>query len=68
MALSCLFSDSKVADNVGSMMLIFPLVIFVNFLAIDGPKRHWLYAFNWIPVIPGSSLLVILSTTDKAAF
>ena len=68
MALSTIFTDGKIANNIGSLLLIFPIVIFVNFLAMNDNSKYWLYALNWIPVIPGCSLLVILSSTDKAVF
>jgi len=68
MALSTMFTDGKIANNIGSLLLIFPIVIFVNFLAMNDNSKYWLYALNWIPVIPGCSLLVILSSTDKAVF
>ena len=68
MALSTMFTDGKIANNIGSLFLIFPIVIFVNFLAMNDNSKYWLYALNWIPVIPGCSLLVILSSTDKAVF
>jgi hypothetical protein len=68
MALSCMFTDGKVASNIGQLLMIFPLIIVVNFMTVTDNSKYWMYALNWIPIIPGCSLLVILTSTDKAIF
>jgi ABC-type Na+ efflux pump permease subunit len=68
MALSTLFSDSKVANYVGSLLMIFPIMIFLQFIQMEGNYRLYLYCFFFIPVIPACSLFAKLSTKPIPIF
>ena len=60
MALSTFFTDAKVANYVGSLLLNFPLWIFINIIQMSGAGRNILYFMNWFPVVPVCSILTRL--------
>jgi hypothetical protein len=64
MTLSTLFKDSKVGNYIGSLLLIFPTLIFFNLISIKDDGRNWLYAFNWLPLIPGCSIMAYLASAS----
>jgi hypothetical protein len=68
MAVSTLFKDSKVGNYVGSLLLIFPTLIFFNLISIKDDGKNWLYAFNWLPLIPGCSIMARLASASPDTF
>lgn len=61
MALSTFFTDDKVANYVGSLLLNFPIYIFLNIVQWTGAGRNFLYFMNWIPIVPVCSIMARLT-------
>jgi hypothetical protein len=64
MALSTLFASSKVAQYVGSLLMIFPIMIFLHFIQLgeEDKSRHFIYLFFFIPLMPACSLIAQLTS------
>jgi hypothetical protein len=67
MALSTFFTDAKVANYVGSLLMNFPIFWFLNIIQFTGGSRNWLYVFNWLPIIPACSILTQLTSVSPAS-
>ena len=65
MALSTFFTDFKVANYVGSLVLNFPIYIFLNIIQWSGFGRNFLYLLNWIPVVPVCSIMTRLTRPNE---
>jgi len=57
MTVSTLFSNAKVANYVGQMIVLVPIIIFFQFSTIDGNGKYALYLFFVLPQIPTSCLV-----------
>ena len=49
MTVSTLFSNAKVANYVGQMIVLVPIIIFFQFSTIDGNGKYALYLFFALP-------------------
>ena len=62
MSLSTFFNDSKVANYVGGLLMIVPIIIFLQFVILDNDAKYVLYLFYLLPVMPACGILVKLTT------
>jgi len=64
MALSTFFSDSKVAQYVGSLFMVFPTLIFLSVITMDGSDntKKAMYGISWMPLFPAMSIFSKLAT------
>mmetsp|Transcript_17873 Transcript_17873/g.30363 ORF Transcript_17873/g.30363 Transcript_17873/m.30363 type:complete len:526 (+) Transcript_17873:60-1637(+) len=59
MTLSAFFNDSKVGSQVGGIILVVPVLIFLQYVLNNDPT---IYYFYWIPSVPALQILVSLVT------
>jgi hypothetical protein len=57
MAVSTFFSDAKVANYVGYIVVISPMLIFLQFVSIDTNGKYLIYLLFFMPQIPTCCLL-----------
>ena len=65
MALSTFFTDSKVAQYVGSLFMIFPTLIFLQVITMDDSvdvQKATMYGISWMPMFPAMSIFCKLAT------
>lgn len=62
MALSTLFSDSKMANQIGGLLLLIPELIYLWVSSKTTAVKWVVYAFYWLPVMPASTIFVSLTT------
>ena len=65
MALSTFFTDAKVANYVGSLLLNFPIYFFLNIIQWSGSGRNILYILNWLPIVPVCSIMTRLTRPNE---
>lgn len=57
MAISTLFSEPKMANQVGGLLLLFPQLFFIFLAAKSSPVYYFVYLFYWLPVTPACALI-----------
>lgn len=62
MALSCAFHDSKVASQVGGLLIIFPVLLFMQLAQTTTDNKYILYALFFLPVMPTCTILTKLTS------
>lgn len=68
MTLSTLFTDSKLASQIGGILLLIPELVFLWFAAQKDNSKYTLYAFFPLPVVPACSIFVKLSTNNDPQY
>jgi len=68
MALSTFFSDSKLANQIGGLLLLIPQLIFLWISSKTTNIKYVLYAFYWLPVMPACCLFTSLSLNHDPDF
>jgi len=80
MALSTAFSDSKFSNQLGGVLLVLPVAIFLYYVSVgssfdqgivtDLPSHNYqfIYLFYWIPIVPTCSLLVNLADSPTNCY
>jgi len=68
MALSTFFSDPKVANQIGGLILLIPQMIFLFLTTTDSNSKYILYALFWIPVTPACVVWCALVTNPLSTF
>jgi hypothetical protein len=64
MSISTFFSDAKVANYVGYIIVISPMLIFLQFVTITGSYKYLIYLVFFMPQIPTCILLAQLATSQ----
>ena len=64
MALSTFFADSKLANQIGGLLLLIPELIFVWFAAQTNNSKYVMYVFYWLPVTPACAIFSTLSASN----
>ena len=67
MAISTMFTDSKVGNQVGGLLMVVPILIFIQISALDNAPPL-IYLFSFLPVVPTCSILVQLSQDYSIGF
>jgi ATP-binding cassette subfamily A (ABC1) protein 3 len=67
MTLSTFFTDSKVANYVGGLLMIFPIIIFLQFLIMDSNSKYLIYLFYLLPIFPSCGIFVKLTSISEEA-
>ena len=67
MALSTLFDDTKVAQNMSQMAIFIPLILFVAVVNQSGNSKYSTYVTFLTPIGPAGSLIGILTNNPDPA-
>jgi hypothetical protein len=67
MTLSTFFTDSKVANYVGGLIMIIPIIIFLQFLILNSNAKYCIYLFYLIPIFPSCGIFVKLTSISEEA-
>ena len=64
MAVSTLFTSPKVAQYVGGLLLIVPVLLMLHFIQMgeDDHGKNFVYLFFFLPIMPACALFCQLST------
>jgi len=65
MALSTLFSDSKLANQIGGLLLLIPELIFLWLASQQDNSSKVMYALYWLPVMPACTIFTSLSLNSS---
>jgi hypothetical protein len=65
MCLSTFFSNAKVANYVGYIVVVSPMLIFLQFVNITTNGKYLMYLFFFLPQMPTCCLLSQLSTSTN---
>ena len=68
MTLSTFFTDSKLASQIGGILLLIPELIFLWLAAQSDNSKYTLYIFFPLPVVPACSIFVKLATNNDPAW
>jgi ABC-type multidrug transport system fused ATPase/permease subunit len=68
MALSTLFQDSKIANQVGGMLLLLPELVFLYLATKKTPTAYVIYALYWLPVVPSCHLFTYYCTNHDPKY
>jgi len=58
MSISTPFTDSKVANYAGNLILTFPILIFIQLTQTTGAMKNLIYLFFFMPIFPAMTILV----------
>lgn len=64
MALSTFFTDAKVANSVGGLIMAFPAVIFIQITQLSGNLPKMIYLLYWMPIFPAMTIICSLTTAN----
>jgi hypothetical protein len=67
MCISTLFSNPKVANYVGQMLVLLPVIIFFQFASVTDNGKYAIYLFFFFPQVPSSCLVSKLITDPEFA-
>ena len=68
MAISTLFSDQRLANQIGGIILVVPQMIFIWLITQETGATGGIYALYWIPIVPACSIFVELSINHNPMF
>lgn len=63
MALSTFFTDAKVANSVGGLIMAFPAIIFIQMTQLNDNGPRLLYLLFWMPIFPALTIITSLITS-----
>jgi hypothetical protein len=64
MSISTPFTDSKVANYAGNLILTFPILIFIQLTQTEGAGKNLIYLFFLMPIFPAMTILVKLTESQ----
>jgi hypothetical protein len=64
MALSTFFTDAKVANGIGGLIMAFPCIVFIQITQLSGDNAEFIYLLYWMPIYPALTIVCSL-VTDK---
>lgn len=59
MAISTLFTSAKVAQYVGGLLLVVPVMIFLQFIQMgqEDYGKNFVYVFFFLPIMPACAII-----------
>lgn len=62
MAFSTFFKDPKVANQIGGLLAVLPLALFLQLTQVTDDSKYIIYVFFWLPLVPFCTMLLKLSS------
>ena len=64
MAMSTMFTDSKVGQFMGSLFAFVPIILFMKLIQQDGNAKYLVYLLYVFPTTPALAILINILTAE----